>query len=180
MCIRDSSLSPPEFGITKPLEIKADTGTIVEVGALPPVMVDERFSGNLNMLFLPPVVSSVTGTVPMKAYNNYTRPFTQETVLDEIQSKSSGKATVFIKSDTFNGTDMYNFIVQAFVGINQEVKKYLVVDAGEFVDGDGNPSMQVYHLGFILKDSDPTTRKAISKFSRGFSIVFHNLSLIHI
>ena len=52
---------------------------------------------------------------------------------------------------------------------DQSVRKYLVVDGGEYTDAQGVPTMQVYHLGFVFKDEEGT-----SKFSRGFSLVFHN------
>ena len=52
---------------------------------------------------------------------------------------------------------------------DQTVRKYLVVDGGEYTDNQGVPTMQVYHLGFVFKDEEGT-----SKFSRGFSLVFHN------
>jgi len=171
-----SSVTPPriEPEISGARELKVPKGTTVEISSLPPVVVDERFSGNINTLFLPPIVHSANGTVTMRAYNNYTRPFNQETMLDKIKKESSGKIPLEIASDTKNGTDMYNFIIQAFVGINQSVKKYLVVDGGEFVDGDGNPTMKVFHLGFVFKDNYPGSDTAISKFSRGFSVVFHN------
>ena len=60
-------------------------------------------------------------------------------------------------------------IGQAFMKRDQSVRKYLVVDGGEYTDELGVPVMQVYHLGFIFKDEFGT-----SKFSRGFSLVFHN------
>ena len=70
--------------------------------------------------------------------------------MSEIENKSKGKASFVIgKDDAFQ---YYNFIAQGFVGINQSVKKFLVVDAGEFVNDDNVPIMQVYHLGFIFKD----------------------------
>ena len=52
---------------------------------------------------------------------------------------------------------------------DQTVKKYIIVDAGEFLNEKKEISAQVYHLGFIFKDENGT-----SKFSRAFSLVFHN------
>ena len=52
---------------------------------------------------------------------------------------------------------------------DQTVKKYLIVDAGEYLNEKNEIIMQIYHLGFIYKDENGT-----SKFSRAFSLVFHN------
>ena len=52
---------------------------------------------------------------------------------------------------------------------DQTVRKYLIVDAGEYLSDKNEIMMQVYHLGFIYKDETGT-----SKFSRAFSLVFHN------
>ena len=138
-----------------------------DVGGLPPILVDPRFSGNVNTMYLPPVVTVAGQETVMRAYNQYSKPYSRENVMKEIETKSKGKTSFVIgKDDSFQ---YYNFIAQGFVGINQSVKKFLVVDAGEFVNRDNVPIMQVYHLGFIFKDGTGT-----SKFSRGFSIVFHN------
>ena len=138
-----------------------------DVGGLPPILIDPRFSGNINTMYLPPVVNVAGQETVMRAYNQYSKPYTKSNTIREIADKSKGKASFVIgKDDSFQ---YYNFIAQGFVGINQSVKKFLVVDAGEFVNDDNIPIMQVYHLGFIFKDATGT-----SKFSRGFSIVFHN------
>ena len=138
-----------------------------DVNGLPPILVDPRFSGNINTMYLPPIVNVAGQETVMRAYNQYSRPYSKTNVITEIEKKSKGKVSFVIgKDDSFQ---YYNFIAQGFVGINQSVKKFLVVDAGEFVNDDNVPIMQVYHLGFIFKDGSGT-----SKFSRGFSIVFHN------
>ena len=137
------------------------------VNLLNPILVDSRFSGAVNTMFLAPTVMQQGKEVSLKAYNEYSMPYTKENVLSEIQSKSRANARVKIGSpDTF---EEYNIISQMYIGKNQSIKKYLVVDAGEFLNEEGIPTMQVYHLGLIYKDKYGT-----SKFSRGFSIVFHN------
>jgi len=170
-------LQPPIFSHNtdqEPIIFKVQEKTLVETASLPPVIVDERFSNSLNTMFLAPVVSTPQGETKLRAFNNYTKEYSKDSVLEEIQRKSSAMQSVKIKSETKNGYEFYNFLGQAFIGTNQDVKKYLVVDGGEFVDSDGVPVMQVYHLGFIFKDSSVGSGTSISKFSRGFSIVFHN------
>ena len=148
------------------IDIKEDVNP-ADVGGLPPILVDPRFSGNINTMYLPPRVTVAGQETVMRAYNQYSKPYSRVNVVSEIQNKSKGSASFVIgKDDAFQ---YYNFIAQGFVGINQSVKKFLVVDAGEFVNDDNVPVMQIYHLGFIFKDG-----AGISKFSRGFSIVFHN------
>lgn len=171
-------LQPPYLShntTENPIIFKVEEKTLVEPKSLPPVIVDERFSNSLNTMFLAPVVSTPQGDTKLRAFNNYTKEYTKDSVLEEIKRKSSAEVSIRIKSDTKNGYEFYNFLGQAFIGINQDVKKYLVVDGGEFVDSDGVPIMQVYHLGFIFKESDAASGTGISKFSRGFSIIFHNV-----
>ena len=135
---------------------------------LKPILVDPRFVGNVNTMYLPPV-SEVAGTVgPMRAYNRFGPENSVQSVLeDEIKKKSW--ATKRIQLGTETTYSLYNILGQAFMKRDQTVRKYLVVDGGEYTDNQGVPTMQVYHLGFIFKDEEGT-----SKFSRGFSLVFHN------
>lgn len=137
------------------------------VSLLKPVLVDPRFSGTVNTMFLPPV-SEINGELrPMRAYNRYGPERSEKTILqDDIQKKSWGMKR-FVLGDDANFSH-YNILGQAFMKKKSSVRKYLIVDAGEFLDEEDIPRSQIYHLGFIYKDEQGT-----SKFSRGFSIVFH-------
>lgn len=133
-----------------------------------PILVDPRFVGNINTLYLPPV-SEVAGNLgPMRAYNRFGPENTKEQVLEnEIKKKSWVSKRIQLGTETTY--PLYNILGQAFMKRDQSVRKYLVVDGGEYTDEQGVPEMQVYHLGFIFKDEEGT-----SKFSRSFSLVFHN------
>ena len=138
------------------------------VDNLKPILVDPRFTGNVNTMYLPPVseVNGVSG--PMRAYNRFGPENTMENIIQgEIIPKSWDSNR--IQLGTENTYESYNLIGQAFMKRDQSVRKYLIVDGGEYTDAEGIPVSQVYHLGFIFKDEFGT-----SKFSRGFSLVFHN------
>lgn len=135
---------------------------------LKPILVDPRFVGNINTLYLPPV-SEVAGELrPTRAFNRFGPENTTKNVLNEEIKKKSW-ATKRIELGTPDTYPLYNILGQAFMRRDKIVRKYLVVDGGEYTNDQGDPIMQVYHLGFIYKDELGT-----SKFSRGFSLVFHN------
>lgn len=135
---------------------------------LKPIVVDPRFAGNINTMYLPPVSEQNGVLAPMRAYNRFGPENTPENILEnDIKAKSW--ATKRIELGNQNTYKEYNLIGQVFMKRSNSVRKYLVVDGGEYTDDEGIPTMQVYHLGFIYKDENGT-----SKFSRGFSIVFHN------
>ena len=135
---------------------------------LKPILVDPRFVGNVNTLFLPPVSETNGQLGPMRAYNRFGPENTKENVLEnDIKRKSWATNRIQLGND--NTYDSYNIIGQTYMKRDKSVRKYLVVDGGEYLDDQGIPNMQIYHLGFIYKDENGT-----SKFSRGFSIVFHN------
>ena len=135
---------------------------------LKPILVDPRFVGNVNTMYLPPVSESNGNLGPMRAYNRFGPENTIQNVLEnDIKLKSW--ATNRIQLGTETTYDSYNIIGQTYMKRDKSVRKYLVVDGGEYLDDQGIPNMQIYHLGFIYKDENGT-----SKFSRGFSIVFHN------
>lgn len=137
------------------------------VDALNPILVDQRFTGNINTMYLPPVVNSEGTMTPLRAYNRFGKAHTLDNIVDEVKGKSWSKSRLELGTEfTYEN---YNILGQVYMKQNQTVKKLLVVDAGEFVDGDNVPILQVYHLGFIFKDENGT-----SKFSRSFSLFFHN------
>ena len=138
------------------------------VESLKPILVDPRFVGNINTMYLPPVSEQNGNLGPMRAYNRFGPENTRENVLErDIKVKSKAMRRIRLGDDVYY--ESYNIISQAFMKRDQSVRKYLVVDGGEYLDKEGIPNMQIYHLGFIYKDENGT-----SKFSRGFSIVFHN------
>ena len=171
----ESDLSEPTLS-RENITFNVQSKPLPQIESLPPVIVDDRFAGNLNTMFLPPVVNTEGGQIAkMRAFNSYSKTYSKENIIQDLKDKSFAEVqNIQIQSETEFGHEYYNFIAQAFVGMNQEIKKYLVVDAGEFTDEDGQPTMQVFHLGFIFKDSNLDQRTGVSKFSRGFSIVFHN------
>ena len=89
--------------------------------------------------------------------------------MSEIKDKSWSHAR--LELGTERTYENYNILGQVYVKKAQTVRKLLVVDAGEFVNGDNEPILQVYHLGFVYKDENGT-----SKFTRSFSLLFHNLN----
>lgn len=138
-----------------------------DVANVKPILVDPRFVGSINTMYLPPV-SEISGELrPMRAFNRFGPENTTENVKEEIQSKSWAKNRIQLGSETTY--ESYNLLGQAFIKKGKGVRKYLVVDGGEYTNLQGDPIMQVYHLGFIFKDELGT-----SKFTRGFSIIFHN------
>ena len=138
-----------------------------KVDNLKPLLVDPRFVGNINTMYLPPVSEQNGVLGPMRAYNRFGPENTIKNVLEQ-DIKPKSWATKRIQLGTASTFESYNLIGQAFMKRDQNVRKYLVVDGGEYTDDLGVPVMQIYHLGFIYKDEFGT-----SKFSRGFSLVFH-------
>tara|TARA_Y100000593_G_scaffold86633_1_gene165758 strand:- start:2001 stop:2909 length:909 start_codon:yes stop_codon:yes gene_type:complete len=148
-------------------EKSVDTQLVSTANRIKPLLVDPRFTGNINTLFLPPTAVNAGKETPLRAFNRFGPENSEANVLDEIRSKSWASARIELGTpDTF---DAYNIIGQVFMKKDQSVRKYLVVDAGEFLNDKNEIIMQVYHLGFIYKDEIGT-----SKFSRAFSLVFHN------
>lgn len=138
------------------------------VDNLKPLLVDPRFVGNINTMYLPPVSEQAGNLSPMRAYNRFGPANTIENILEgDIKPKSWSRNRIQLGTDATYGS--YNIIGQAFMKRDKSVRKYLIVDGGEYTDDLGIPIMQIYHLGFIFKDEFGT-----SKFSRGFSLVFHN------
>jgi hypothetical protein len=111
------------------------------VNMLNPILIDSRFNGAVNTMFLPPEVTHQGNTFPLRAYNEYVTPYTKENVLQEISSKSRANTRILLgTSETY---EQYNIISQMYIGKNQSVKKYLIVDAGEFLNKEGVPTMQI-------------------------------------
>jgi len=161
----------PDFDVSQTsLELKTNRKISQipdNVGLIKPMLVDERFTGTINTLYLPPIALNKGKVAPLKAFNRFGPENTETNVLSEIQRKSWSTARIEIGTDdTYKD---YNILGQVFMKKDQTVKKYLIVDAGEYLNEKNEIIMQIYHLGFIYKDENGT-----SKFSRAFSLVFHN------
>lgn len=167
-----SESSTPDFevsseSITLTTSLNSDTTLKDDVSMLKPILVDPRFAGNITTLYLPPVSLNNGNITPLRAFNRFGKENSMSNVLSEIQNKSRATQRIELgNSRTFRD---YNIIAQAFMKKNQSVKKYLVVDGGEYKNEKNQIVMQVFHLGFIFKDENGT-----SKFSRSYSLVFHN------
>lgn len=155
----------PEGSVSMLLPEKI-TGIDIAASYGKPILVDPRFSGSLNTLFLAPTSMNAEGNkVPLRAYNRFGNDHTKENTIAEIKDKSRGHMSLELGTkDTYTN---YNLIGQVFMKQDQSIKKYVVVDAGEFTNGIGKVDTHVYHLGFVFKDDIGT-----SKFLRAFSLVF--------
>ena len=161
----------PDFDVSRTsIELKTNrkiTQIPDNISLVKPILVDDRFTGTINTMYLPPV-STIQGKVaPLRAYNRFGPDNSEKNVLDEIKNKSWATTRIEIGED--ENFAKYNILGQVFMKKDQTIKKYLIVDAGEYLNNRNEVIMQVYHLGFIYKDENGT-----SKFSRAFSLVFHN------
>jgi len=168
-----SETSVPAFevsaeSITMQTTIDADKTLKSDVEQLKPILIDPRFSGNINTLFLPPVSLNNNTIKPLRAFNRFGKPNNIDNVVSEIKKKSRARTRIELGSET--SYKDHNIIGQMYVKKDQSVRKLLVVDAGEYKNEKNQIIMQIYHLGFIYKDQQGT-----SKFSRSYSLVFHNL-----
>lgn len=167
-----SESSIPDFdvsseAITLRTNLESSTTLKSDVSMLKPILIDPRFAGNVTTLYLPPVSLNNGSITPLRAFNRFGKENTMANTIGEIQSKS--RASQRVELGTFTTFREYNIIAQAFMKKDQSVKKYLVVDGGEYKNEKNQVVMQVFHLGFIFKDENGT-----SKFSRSYSLVFHN------
>lgn len=164
-----TSHSIPDFSLNREaIEMKFTDRKLPEnVDALNPILVDQRFTGNLNTMYLPPIVKANGVDTPMKAYNRFGKEHTLDNIVNEVKDKSWSHARLELGSEfTYEN---YNILGQVYIKQGRKVRKLLVVDAGEFVNGDNVPILQVYHFGFVFKDENGT-----SKFTRSFSMLLHN------
>ena len=168
-----SETSIPDFdvsseSITLRTNLKADTTLKPDVNMLKPILIDPRFAGNITTLYLPPVSLNNGNITPLRAFNRFGKENTLDNTMSEIKNKS--RASQRIELGTSTSFREYNIIAQAFMKKDQSVKKYLIVDGGEYKNEKNQVVMQVFHLGFIFKDEIGT-----SKFSRSYSLIFHNI-----
>tara|TARA_Y100000287_G_scaffold176615_1_gene167507 strand:- start:74 stop:988 length:915 start_codon:yes stop_codon:yes gene_type:complete len=164
--------SVPDFDVsteTVTIQSNIDSSKTLktDVEQLKPILIDPRFSGNINTVYLPPV-SLNNGTIkPLRAFNRFGKANTLDNTLDELKKKSRGKARIILGSN--ESFKEHNIISQMFIQKDQSVKKLLVIDGGEYKNDKNEVILQLYHLGFIYKDENGT-----SKFSRAYSLIFHN------
>ena len=113
------------------------------VDNLKPLLVDPRFVGNINTMYLPPVSDQLGTLSPMRAYNRFGPANTIKNVVEgDIQPKSWARNRIQLGTENTYGS--YNIIGQAFMNRDKNVRKYLVVDGGEYTDDSGIPIMQIY------------------------------------
>ena len=155
-----------------------------DIDKLIPLSLDPRFENQINMRYLPPLFTNTSGEqVPFGSYNKWTDssgasldPLNVENYnkrIEEIKSASTANGASSCKvtlgpigSDSY---EYYNILGQVFVSKQQSIKKYIIIDAGEFKDTENVAIARIYFLGFVYKDS-----LGVTKFVREFSIVFHN------
>ena len=149
-----------------------------------PLSIDPRFENQLNMKYLPPVMTRNGKTVPVKAFNKWTSTEDDVSESEKLESKLEEIASAMnsmggdsnLTSTRFTlgpmGTDdykSYNILGQIFTSKDQSLKKYTIIDAGEYFDVDNIPVCRIYFVGFVLKNNS-----GITKFQREFSLVFHS------
>ena len=154
----------------------------------PPLSVDPRFENKIIMRFLPPVSLKDGNYLPIRAFNKWTARNADSSPLDtenlkrvikEIQEDSITAGPdkcnkIIIGRYGSDSYEKYNILGQVFVAKQQSLKKYTIIDAGEYFDEENEPICKIYYLGFVVKKPTPDGKASITKFDREFTIVFHN------
>jgi len=178
--VSEFTVSPTSFPI---LSQPASSDSVpTGIDDLLPLSIDPRFENQLNMRFLPPTYLLNGAPVSLRSFNKWTDTEGNSTDLQnvdalekrmgEIQSmmpENAVRTRITLGPDGTDDYEDYNLLGQVFVKKQQSIKKYLIIDAGEFFNEENDPIARVYFLGFLYKDSI-----GITKFVREFSIVFHN------
>ena len=149
----------------------------------PPMSVDPLFENQLNMRFLPPTTLVGGEQIPIRSFNKWTRrtsssdPLDTENlnrVLDQIEEDTvnidgvPARKRIQIGKDGSDSYQKYNLLGQVYVKKQSSLKKYTIIDAGEFFNEDNEPVCQIFYMGFVLKDGN-----GVTKFDREFTFVFH-------
>ena len=138
------------------------------------------------MKYLPPLIESEGKLVPFKSFNKWTASDLDTTQSEKLQHKleeiknamppptTAGDDPTTSDRFTIGPADSedyknYNILGQIFVSKGQSLKKYTLIDAGEYFDADNIPVCRIYFAGFVYKDEN-----GITKFSREFTLAFHN------
>jgi len=176
--VQDFSVSPFTFGALSG-SVTSDDGDIDNIDGLIPLSIDPRFENQINMRYLPPKIETNGSLNDLKSFNkwtdtdgsseNYPDESTLQKKLTEISGSMKGSKTTFtIGNQNTEDYEEYNILGQVFVKKQQTLKKYVIIDAGEFFDEENIPVARIYYLGFVYKDG-----LGITKFVREFSMVFH-------
>ena len=156
---------------------------------LPPINVDPRFEFQINMRYLPPVSKLNGSMVPIRSFNKWTTTNTDADILetsrlrklleniDQYKTQTRGNSNdrkygykrIDLGDDNDESYKLYNLLGQVFVKKLDTIKKYTIIDAGEFFNADNVAVCKIYFLGFVYKDPMGTT-----KFSNEFTVMFHN------
>jgi len=181
--VDEFSVNQTEFTVQASPTLETNIIGPTDIEVLTPLSLDPRFENQINMRYLPPLFTNTAGeSVPFGSYNKWTD--SNGASLDPLNVENYQKRIDEIRSSTLTGTssckitlgpddseayEHYNILGQVFVSKQQSIKKYIVIDAGEFKDIENVAIARIYFLGFVYKDS-----LGITKFVREFSIVFHN------
>ena len=174
-----------EFTVsTTQFETVVSTNTVADpdlpdgVEDILPLAVDPRFENQINMRFLPPKYELGGSKVNLGAFNkwttteesseNYPTVDSLTSALQEIESASLKKTVISLGDGESKDYLEYNILGQIFVKKAQSLKKYVIIDAGEYFDVENTPVARIFFLGFVYKDG-----LGITKFVREFSLVFH-------
>ena len=145
----------------------------------PPLTVDPLFENQLNMRFLPPTTLIGGDQVAIRSFNKWTSKSSNTDLLDtanlkrviaQIKEDSTGhtQKKIQIGKDQSESYQKYNLLGQVYVKKHSSLKKYTIIDAGEFFNDDNEAVCQIYYLGFVVKD-----KAGVTKFDREFTFVFH-------
>ena len=179
--VSEFSIDKTSFETKKLLEGTYSPNLPTGIEALIPLSIDPRFENQINMKYLPPIVRSEGAVSNIRSFNKWTS--TEENselfptldsltmALEEIKSKSVFEAPTTITFGPSNTEDYkeYNILGQVFTKKKQSIKKYVIIDAGEYFDSENVPIARIFFLGFVHKD-----HLGITKFCREFSFVFRN------
>ena len=166
--------SPSELGFGDTWEDKS-----ILWNTRPPLTVDPLFENQLNMRFLPPTTLIGGDQVAIRSFNKWTSrssdtdPLDTENlkrVITQIKEDSTSYAQkrIQIGKDKSESYQKYNLLGQVYVKKQSSLKKYTIIDAGEFFNDDNEAVCQIYYLGFVIKDNS-----GVTKFDREFTFVFH-------
>ena len=167
-----SSFDPPPF--VEPME-SYEEELERRTKVIPPISVDPIFENQMTTKFLPPFTTIDAEKTPIRSFNDWrnsenieqTQNELLDSILDDLKSYPvCMKAQIGDSSSTDH--KKYDIIGQVFCLKRQSIKKYLIVEAGEFFDEFERPLCKIFYLGFIYKSPS-----GISKFLREFSVVFH-------
>lgn len=184
--VAEFEVSPTSFTLKAQTSTDSVDPQDINADGILPLSIDPRFENQLNMKYLPPMVEKDGNLVPFKSFNKWTSTIPEDSQSEKLKHKLEEIKNAMPPVDNItedppastrftigpsNSEDYkdYNILGQIFVSKLQSIKKYTLIDAGEYFDADNFPICRIYFAGFVLKDSYGTT-----KFQREFSLIFHN------